>query len=258
MSKTISLTATLCLLLGLAGCTAEIGDQTPPWGTGGLATAGGVGAGGAGASTGGFSAAGAGAPGAGAVGSGGVPINGGAGSGFGGAAQAGASGFAGAGGATPTDGHGLYDVNCKLCHGELGGGSVLAPEVQHPVRDYATWVVRNGRAVTTFMKPMEKVGTDKLSDQQLNLIWDYLDTPPQPTTGQALYLDYCANCHGQDATGGPVMRNILNETENITKLVRNGKSIGQYQMRHDSMPSFTTTRLGDPELQMIFDYVVGL
>jgi mono/diheme cytochrome c family protein len=230
------------------------------YGYGGALPAGG-GAGGASAGTAGaFGTAGAGAPGAGAPAggvpaAGGAPVTGGAGSGFGGAAQAGAGGT---GGAVPTDGHGLYDLNCKLCHGELGGGSVLAPEIAHPVREYSTWVVRNGRAVTTFMKPMEKFGTDKLSDQQLNLIWDYLDTPPQPTTGQALFLDYCANCHGKDATGGPVMRNIINETQNINKLVRNGKSIGQYQMRHDSMPSFSTMRISDAELQMIYDYVVSL
>lgn len=45
----------------------------------------------------------------------------------------------------------------------------------HPVRDYPTWVVRNGRAMTTFPKPMEKWATDKLSDAQLTLIYAYVD-----------------------------------------------------------------------------------
>jgi len=116
-------------------------------------------------------------------------------------------------------------------------------------------VVRNGRAVTTFLKPMEKWGPDKLSDAQLMLIWDYLDQPPQPTTGQGLYNDYCANCHGKDGTGGPTMRNILNEVQNVLNQVRAGKNVGQYQMRHDSMPAFSTMRISDAELVMIRDYV---
>ena len=190
-------------------------------------------------------------------------VSGGAGSSAsasGAAGQAGAAGQSGAGGGgpIPTDGKGLFDANCKLCHSEQGVGSALAPEIQHPVRDYDSWVVRNGRAQTTFLKPMEKWGTDKISDAQLMLIFDYLDQPAQPTTGQTLYLDYCANCHGNDAKGGPTMRDITNEVQNVLKQVRSGKSIGQYQMRHDSMPAFSTMRISDAELVMIRDYVDSL
>ena len=51
------------------------------------------------------------------------------------------------------------------------------------------------------------------------------------------------------------MRNIVTEVQNVLKQVRAGKNIGQYQMRHDSMPAFSTTRISDAELNLIHDYV---
>ncbi len=220
-------------------------------GSPGAGGGGGIGSGGAGSSmTGGVASSG---------GSGGTPTSGGTGGVvFGGTGGTATGGGGGGGGAPPLDGKGLYDLNCKACHGEQGTGSKLAPEIKHPVRDYSTWVVRNGRAMTTFPKAMEKWDPAMLSDAQLMLIFDYLDLPPQPTTGQALYDDYCTNCHGTDGKGGPTMRDITNEVGKVLTQVRSGKNVGKFAMRRDYMPAFPASDISDPELMLIRDYVNSL
>lgn len=105
---------------------------------------------------------------------------------------------------------------------------------------------------------MLPVAADKLSDSNLEAIWDYLDQPPQPTSGQALFLDYCANCHGADGKGGPTGRNILNELNGLKTLVRQGAHGGEFEMRREYMPAFSATRITDTELNLIYTYVESL
>lgn len=151
-----------------------------------------------------------------------------------------------------------YEMNCLTCHGELGVGTDKAREIQHPVRDYATWVVRNGRAGDGFPMPMPAHTVEMLSDEELTAIFDYLDTPPQPTTGQALFHDYCANCHGADANGGPVMHGITMDAAEIPENVRGGHHPGEFGNRTEFMPAFTTERISDAEVLLIQAYVESL
>jgi mono/diheme cytochrome c family protein len=109
-----------------------------------------------------------------------------------------------------------------------------------------------------YKDPMEPIAPDVISDAVLETIWDWLDEPPQPTTGEGLYHDYCANCHGADGKGGPTMRPITNELKNIKTRVRQGSHAGEFAQRHDYMPVFSTTRLTDAEVDLIYDYVDSL
>lgn len=265
MKPSVQLALAIATSLSL-GCGA--GEET-----GGLGSLGGSAPVGGASGVGGAASSGAPATG-GAVGQAGTSTSGGAtagGAATAGAATGGASGAA-TGGATtvggaagsggtatvPTDGPGLYNAYCFSCHGAQGVGGPLAPETQHPVRDYSSWVVRHGRAQTTFPKPMEIVPPEKLSDAQLTLIWDYLDQPPQPTTGQALYHDYCANCHGADGKGGPTTRPIVNELAELKKQVRAGAHLGEFDMRREYMPVFKTDVITDAKLDLIYAYVDSL
>ena len=280
MKATLACAATL-LCLVTVGCSDEIGYTPIDAGGGSLGSGGSVNntTGGALATggSGGSAQAGTASSMAGSVATGGALSTGGAGgsfasggsagsfaaagsggSGGGGGGSGGSDGSGGSGGSAPANpGAALFATNCVKCHGEQGMGTLLAPGIQHPIRDYFTWVVRNGRAVTTYAKPMEKWGTDKLSDADLTLILDYLDTPPQPTTGAALFADYCANCHGADAKSGVAKHNLLNEVAKINEMVRMGHA-GMFTERDKFMPVFTQQRLSDADLKLIHDYIDSL
>jgi mono/diheme cytochrome c family protein len=145
---------------------------------------------------------------------------------------------------------------CVTCHGADGSGTMKGPDVQHPVIDFATWMVRNGRAHPSYMEPMPMYLPAVISDVQLQGIFAYLAAPPKATTGQALYKDFCANCHGTDARGGPTMRNISTQTAAVFIMhVRSGHHPGEFSNRREFMPKWTATELTDAEIRLISTYV---
>lgn len=152
---------------------------------------------------------------------------------------------------------------CAPCHGSEGEGTALGYALQHPVRDYSTWVVRNGRPAGNPELPgstMVAYGPEALPDETLEEIWDYLDSFPQPTTGEGLYFDYCRNCHGVDALGGVTGVSLLTPEAmlELFEKVREGENVGLYEIRDEAMPSFDQTRLSDDEVQLIASYLATL
>lgn len=159
----------------------------------------------------------------------------------------------------PIDGEQLFLGTCAPCHGTQGEGTVLGYALQHPERPYATWVVRNGRMGTelapSIMSPYSEA---VFSDAELESIFDYLDSFPKPTDGEGLYLDYCRNCHGVDAAGGEVEKDIRFEVGEALEKVRQGEGGTNYGARLNYMPSWTSEELSDDDVAAIVAYVQSL
>jgi mono/diheme cytochrome c family protein len=139
----------------------------------------------------------------------------------------------------------------------------LGPEIQHPVRDFSTWVVRNGRSGhPSFPKSvMAAFPVSALPDATLTSFFDALSTPtlPKPTTGAALFADYCANCHGATGAGGPAGHNAKGEPlSKALSMVRAGHSLTQFSVRTGYMPKWSTSELTDAEVGLIVSYLDSL
>jgi mono/diheme cytochrome c family protein len=148
-------------------------------------------------------------------------------------------------------------ASCEGCHGSEGEGlDGLAPELLHPVVDYATWVVRNGReGHPAYSLPMPAFGSDKLSDEGLTEIFEWLNSAPQPTTGEGLYKDYCSNCHGDDGSGTTNHDATNVSLDEMIQNVRNGHHAGEFSRRTGFMPSWSADELSDAEINLIYNYV---
>ena len=171
------------------------------------------------------------------------------------------------GSALPMEGLGLFpladvsaSLQCATCHGTLGLGTPLAPNIQHPVRNYYTWVIRNGRSGHPEYPaaPMAPYDATVLSDDTLNQILDFLAAEPQPTTGEGLYMDYCSNCHGADARGGVTGQSIAGVSfGEMLEAIREGENLALFDdnQRSSYMPSWTQEELTTDDVLLINDYV---
>lgn len=147
-----------------------------------------------------------------------------------------------------------YERLCSSCHGPTGDGvDDLGPDIKHPVEDYSEWVIRNGRTGTTMLA----FDAEALSDAELAEILEFLAAQEQPTTGEQLYLDYCAACHGEDGGGGPTTRPIIGEAGEAERLVRNGHR-GEFSDRREYMPKWSEAELSPAELELIISYIEAL
>jgi ubiquinol-cytochrome c reductase cytochrome c subunit len=153
----------------------------------------------------------------------------------------------------------LFADNCAQCHGSGGDGTVDAPQIRNPVHAYATYWIRNGRDPSQmgFADTMPSFTETDLPD--LTPIFAWLDRTPRPTDGQGLFLRFCGNCHGADATGGRVGEDIAGEeSDDVAEKVREGHGGTSYAERTKYMPAWSTSDLTETEVTAIAAYLATL
>jgi mono/diheme cytochrome c family protein len=177
-----------------------------------------------------------------------------------GTAGTGTAGTAGTGGTGEITPEAYYVDVCGDCHGASGEGTEDGPELQHPFDDFATWVIRTGRTGhPDYEDDMAEYGPGSLPEPILAGILEFLASFPQPTTGEGLYADYCATCHGADATGGVTGVDISAEPlGELIEHAREGSHPGEFPNREEFMPAFDESVLSDAEIGLISDYLSSL
>ena len=162
----------------------------------------------------------------------------------------------GAGSGSGATGEELFRESCSMCHGADGAGSMDGPQLLSPVRPFATYVIRNGRDKQMgFPDAMAPFGTDLLSDAELGRILDWLGAAPKPATGEGLYVRFCGNCHGANAQGGRVGKDITSELDEVFEKVREGHGGASYAARTKYMPGWLASELTDAEVASIAAYL---
>jgi mono/diheme cytochrome c family protein len=154
-----------------------------------------------------------------------------------------------------------YQIRCAGCHGFEAEGTERGFQLRRPVDTYAEYVIREGRPGVQFPNTMPAYEPQHLSDTQLTELLDYLNSFPQPTTGEELYATYCANCHGIDGRGGPTrsdLRDAVGDPATFIEAIRSGNSGNRYWNRSGYMPRWHSGEISDSEAQAIIAYLAGL
>lgn len=187
----------------------------------------------------------------------------------------------------------LYQANCANCHGSNAGGGAAAspydaggvwpapsltniverysanPNVAD-IREYITTVLERGRPGTP-MPAWGQAYQGPLTDQEIADLVDWIliqqaddasqDVATSDMTGDELFAQNCANCHGPDGRGqvGPTLVGVFERhtEETILGILRNGIFLSDGL----SMPPwqngwmYEDTRYDDETLNKIVDYL---
>ncbi len=196
-------------------------------------------------------------------------------------------------------GRDLYQANCATCHGaDLGGGSAPNPygdapwpapnlsnvqarfadsEIVPDVREFLTQTIKQGRPGT----PMPAWGSayqGPLNDIQIRSIVEYILSVQQDdvsdvqafegaqATGESVYQNNCARCHGADLEGqvGPQLLNVYERygwspgdeqaREAVEATLRGTITNGRNVPTGAIMPPFAN-RLDDAAIDAVIEYL---
>jgi mono/diheme cytochrome c family protein len=193
-----------------------------------------------------------------------------------------------------TRGKDLFEANCARCHGTdgtggstaspyPGGGAWPVPNLTNLAVRYKDSAVLKNTSVETFVKttirrgrsgtPMPPWGVDfqgPLSDIQIDSLAAFILASQVPETaqpqqaanltGEALFQQNCAKCHGQNLEGivGPSLVGLFKRHDRATILgiLRNGITITQVIMPPwQNGYTYEDARYDDAALNRIIDYL---
>ncbi|GEM_PF-2168898 len=153
------------------------------------------------------------------------------------------------------NGRQVYERLCVGCHGDSGKGTARGMQLRYEDYPYSDYWTRRGRTKTAgFTSDMPAYPEAMISATQLRELFDYVDANPHPTSGSALYLQYCGNCHGANAAGGSSKRSIRGSDDNFTEVIRNGKEGTAYRRRTSYMTGWSSAILTSSDIQKIMSY----
>jgi mono/diheme cytochrome c family protein len=125
----------------------------------------------------------------------------------------------GGSGPTPTDGNGLYQVFCSVCHGADGRGGI-----------YKVVTGSNASFINQAYSRIGLMSGLNLSSSRTTQIANYLaagGSGAKPTDGAGLYHVYCETCHGPNGSGGPEENVSGSSASSINSAIS-----GESAMRH--------------------------
>lgn len=164
----------------------------------------------------------------------------------------------------PNRGAPFYAEKCAPCHGETGmGDGPEAVRLQYPAAAFSDPDLARGATPADWYRMITQGNLEKfmppfssLNDSQ---IWDvvaYLYTLSTPTQtvqeGERLYLEHCAECHGEDGRQGEVdftNQAIMSELSAGEMAVTIANGVGE-------MPAFDT--LSEEQTWALADYLRSL
>jgi mono/diheme cytochrome c family protein len=146
-------------------------------------------------------------------------------------------------------------AGCGGCHGPKAEGASAPPLAgrQHSYAEFQR-VVRGGA------RGMPAYGPDRLSDADLQRVYDWLQDRAQPPTATAataevapeLWIEAgCGSCHGLNAEGGlaPGLAGGDEPYAEFERVVREGA---------EGMPAYSADRIGGVDLRRMYDWLAAL
>lgn len=133
----------------------------------------------------------------------------------------------------------LYFENCAPCHGETGmGDGPTAPELPGPATMFAdpVWIFERTPAelfyTTKFgipealMPPWGNRMSDEQIWQSVAYAWSLHTAQPAVESGQVLYAQECAACHGEGGAGdGPDAPEEINDFSNLAYAINRSQAL---------------------------------